>query len=283
MKPLIFVGTDEQQLTTEQFQQLQDAVITAVRKPLVGRMVMPITELGNYGIQQLKFYKTTDMSAAAIGMAAVQQNMDVVGLAPDTLNIPVIWKDFVVYARDLASSERLGIPLDTANATDAGRRVAEAEETLIWEGLQGFIGFMGAVGRLTEGSAGAWSTPANAYKDVNDAIAQLENAGYGGRPALVVTPAQMADLRLVFANTGIPIIEKIQQLCTVYMSFFFADNASALMVMPDAANFELQIGQNAVTQAWELPGGDYFFRVYEALIPQFKRATSICEITGITV
>jgi uncharacterized linocin/CFP29 family protein len=283
MQPLQFVGLDQVQVTPEQYQLIQDAVIIAARKPLVGRLVMPIRELNDYGITQLKFYTQTDMTAAAIGMAAVQMNADVVGLTPGTLNIPVIWKDFEIFARDLAASQRQGIPLDTSFAADAGRRVAELEETLIWEGAGGFVGFMGVSGHLTEASAGAWSTAANSYTDIKDAVADLEAAGYSGRPTLIVTPAQKADMRLHIGTTSDTVLDKASELCDVITAHFFADNASALMVISDPENFELQIAQNVVTHQAQLPTGDWFFRVYEAVIPQFKRATSICEITGITV
>lgn len=87
MQPLQFVGLDQVQITPEQYQLIQEAVITAARVPLVGRQVMPIKELNDYGITQLKTWTQTDMSAAAIGMAAVQGNADIVGLTPGTLNI----------------------------------------------------------------------------------------------------------------------------------------------------------------------------------------------------
>jgi uncharacterized linocin/CFP29 family protein len=283
MKSLQFVGTDELQLTEEQYTLVEQAIITAARKPLVGRTVMPTQDLGDFGILNIETYAQTDMSEAAIGMAAVQQNVDLVGLTPSNLGIPVLWKDFVIRARELASSRRLGIPLDTSNASDAGRRVSELEETLIWEGIQGFIGFMGVVGRLTEGSAGTWATAANAYADVKDAVADLEGAGYAGRPTLILTPAQKACMRAHIGTTSDTVLEKVMELCEVVTAHFFADNASALMVVPDPENFQLKIGQNLLTRPWELPGGDYFFRTIEALIPQFKRATSICEITGIAV
>ena len=244
---------------------------------------MPIVDLNDYGITAIKYYTQTDMTEAAIGMAAIQGNADVVGLTPGTLDIPVLWKDFHIFARDLAASQRLGIPLDVSLAADAGRRVAELEETLVWEGKEGFVGFMGASGHLTEASAGAWSTPANAYADIKDAIADLEAAGYSGRPTLVVTPAQKADMRLHIGTTSDTVLEKAQELCDIVTCHFFADNASALMVVPDPENFQLQIAQNIVTHSALLPAGDWFFRVYEALTPQFKRTTSICEITGITV
>lgn len=283
MQPLQLVGTDQQQLTLEQYQLIQDAIVTAARKPLVGRLVMPITELNDYGITAIKYYEQTDMSEAAIGMAALQQNADVIGLTPKTLDIPVLWKDFLIPARDLASSQRLGIPLDTSLATDAGRRVAELEETLIWEGKEGFTGFMGVTGHLTKASVGAWSTAGNAYKDAKAAITELRKNGYGGRPTMVISPAQEGDLMELFTNTGIPQLEKIQTLCDVVTAYFFADDASALMVVPDKENFDLQIGQNIISHPAQLPTGDWFFRVYEAVRPQFKRAKSICETTGITV
>ena len=283
MQPLQFVGLDEQELTTEQYKLIEDAIITAAQKPIVGRTVMPYVELNDYGILNIQTYEQTAMGPASIGMGAVQQNMDRVGLTPKTLPLPVLWKDFTIYARDLAASRRLGIPLDTSNASDAGRRVAELEETLIWEGTKGFIGFMGVVGRLTQATAGSWATAENAYKDAKAAVADLEAAGYGSRPTLCVTPLQKAAMRAHIGTTSDTVLEKVTELCDVVTVHFFADDASALAVVPDPENFQLKIGQNVVTRPWELPGGDWFFRTYEALIPQFKRATSICEITGITL
>lgn len=270
------------QITPEQYQLIQEAVITAARKPLVGRQVMPIKELNDYGITSIKYYTQTDMSKAAIGMAAIQGNADVVGLAPDSLKIPVIWKDFQIFARDMASSQRLGIPLDTTFATDAGRRVAELEETLIWEGTEGFVGFMNCPSIGSHATTGTWKTSPNAYNDFAMAVAALETAGYPGRYAMIVTPTQKAYLRLMFTGTGVSLLEKIQEEADVFTSYFFADDADALVVAPDPANFELQIGQNMVTHPAVLPTGDLFFRVYEAVVPQFKRVNSIFDITTIT-
>jgi len=280
MQSLPFVGLDQVQITPDQYQLIQEAVITAARAPLVGRQVMPVKELNDYGITQLKTWTQTDMSAAAIGMAALQGNADVVGLAPGTLNIPVIWKDFQIYARDLASSQRQRIPLDTTFATDAGRRVAELEELLIWEGTGGYTGFQGVAGQ-SHASTGSWKATSHAYDDLCMAIAGLEAAGYAGPYSFIVSPVQKSYMRQLFASTGIPILEKCQELANVVTSFFFADDANALVVAPDPANFELQIGQNLVTHSAMLPTGDLFFRVYEAVVPQFKRATSIFNINTI--
>lgn len=281
MQPLQFVGLDQVGITPEQYQLIQEAVITAAHKPLVGRQVMPIKELNDFGIEQLKYYTQTGMTKAAIGMAMIQGNADVLGLTPGTLNIPVIWKDFQIFARDLAASQRLGIPLDTGLATDAARVVAELEEELIWEGREGFVGFMGAVGRQSHATTGTWKTSPNAYNDFAMAVAALEDAGYGGRYAMIVSPTQKSYLRLMFTGTGVSLLEKIQEEADVFTSYFFADNANALVVAPDPANFELEIGQNIVTHPAQLPTGDWFFRVYEAVIPQFKRPDSIFDITTI--
>ena len=283
MNSLQFIGQDQAELTLEQYQLIEDAVITAARKPLVGRTVAPIRELNNFGITELKVYTQSQMTGASIGMAMVQGAADVVGLTPGTLSIPAIWKDFTIYFRDMESSRRIGIPLDTSLASEAGRVVAETEEELIWEKAGPYNGFMNATGRQTEASAGAWSTAANAYKDVSDSIADLEGEGYSGRPVLVVSPAQKADLRLPIGTTSDTVLKQIADLCDVVTCHFFADNSSALMVMPDPENFQLQIGQNVLTRTAQLPTGDYFFRVYEALNIEFKRPKSIVEITGITV
>ena len=147
MNSLQFIGQDQAELTLEQYQLIEDAVITAARKPLVGRTVAPIRELNNFGITELKVYTQSQMTGASIGMAMVQGAADVVGLTPGTLSIPAIWKDFTIYFRDMESSRRIGIPLDTSLASEAGRVVAETEEELIWEKAGPYNGFMNATGR----------------------------------------------------------------------------------------------------------------------------------------
>jgi uncharacterized linocin/CFP29 family protein len=283
MQEIQRIGTDEQLLTTEQYQLILNEIVTAARKPLVGRLVMPLQD-HPWEISEVKYYKQTDMNKAAIGMAMVQGNADVVGLTPKTKSVPVIWKDFLIYARDLAASARTGVPLDTGFATDAGRRVSELEEEMVWNGKEGFEGFLNLTGRDTLASAGAWSTAGNAYTDARKAIGQLGANGFGGPYTMVVTPTQLADLQILFSSTGIPQLTQIKSLCNVVVSYFFAASTSAIMCAPDKSSFELRYSplytHNALTKE-----GDYFFRVYEAVMPFFKagRELSVVEVTGVTV
>lgn len=287
MQQLEFVGADQQILTTEQYQLLLDDIAVAVRKPLVARTVMP-TRPHPWEISEIKRYQQTDMSKASIGMAMVQGAADILGITPKVKAVPVIWKDFQIYLRDLEASHRTGIPLDTSFAQEAGRRVAELEEELSWEGAQGFEGFMNLTGRQTEASAGAWSTVANAYQDVRDAIKDLNTQGYPPPYKLILDPAQIADLRAFVSGTAEPAINKVADLLggmqNIATAYFFADTQSAILCAPDPANFELLYSPVAVHSA-PLPTGDWFFRVYEAVLPDFKpgREKSVVEITGITV
>lgn len=283
MRPLHLVGTDESLLTEQQAKEIEQAVITAVEKPWVGRAVMPRKDYGDYGVREVEHYVETNMSAASIAMDPTDENADTVGLTPVTTKIPVLFKNFRIYERQLETSKRYGTPLDTSFASGAGRKLGQLEETLIWESALGYNGFMNVTGRLTEASAGAWSTAANAYTDIRDAVAELETAGYSGKPIAIVTPAQKADMRAHIGTTSDTVLEKASELATIVTAHYFADDASALVVMPDSENFDLIIAADPFTRAWVLPGGDLFYRVYEAVMPRFKRANSICEITGITV
>jgi len=247
---------------------------------------MPLQEQP-WEVSEIKYYVQTDMAAASIGMAMVQGNQDIIQLTPTTQPVPVIWKDFFVYARDLAASQRFGLPLDVSMGTDAARRVAELEELLIWEGTQGFVGFMGLVGRDTNATIGTWATAGNAYIDIKDSIIQLQGHGFFGPYKLIVSPAQYGDLFLMMSATSpVSQLEKALALCSggVYSCPSFADNADALVVDANKTNFELRYSPLAVHSA-QTPEGDYFFRTYEAVVPWFKsgRALSVVDITGITV
>jgi hypothetical protein len=101
-------------------------------------------------------------------------------------------------------------------------------------------------------------------------------------------PAQIADLRAFVSGTAEPAINKVADLLggmqNIATAYFFADTQSAILSAPDPANFELLYSPVAVHSA-PLPTGDWFFRVYEAVLPDFKpgREKSVVEITGITV
>lgn len=122
-------------LTDAQMTYFDTQVTDVARQMIIGRNLIalaPGSPLG-FGVQKIDFHALVDMSAAEISMK-LSENSDVIGLTNDSLPIPVIHKEFEIDRRDLASSKRSGMPLDTTSAEASAELVAVEEDTLILQG-----------------------------------------------------------------------------------------------------------------------------------------------------
>lgn len=62
MVPLQLVGRAQAPLVEEQWKQLDEAVVKAARRVLVGRKVLPVYNLADVGVMQVQLDELTEMS-----------------------------------------------------------------------------------------------------------------------------------------------------------------------------------------------------------------------------
>ena len=92
-----------------------------------------------WGKTVLESQSVSDISDAVISMDGVVQSdndrplYDLVGLP-----LPIVHKDFSMSARQIATSRNSGEPLDTTNATLAGKKIAEMIEKLTIGTISGY-------------------------------------------------------------------------------------------------------------------------------------------------
>jgi len=295
MQTLRRVGMDTGRLTDEEALYIDDRIVETVKSALVGRRLFPVFPLPNPGIMKIRGYKRGNMSAARISLYGSDGGpKDRTQKTAFDITVPVIDKDFDIPWRELAASRGTGMPIDTQEAENAARKVAEDEDTLLitgeysgWRAL-GVEGLATATGR-NSASGGDWS--ANAFTYVNTAIGELEADGHVNGPyALVIKPSWWRQIAGAFVtSTAVTIAEKVRELCNG--GIFTTDNlytsagltTNALVVELSQENFEVVIGEDVHM----LPPtfdrhGNLEGCVREVVAPRIKRPTAICEITGLT-
>ena len=292
MQPLRRVGFDTGRLTDEEVQYIDARVVETVRPLLVGRRLFPVFSLPNAGFLTVKGYKRTDMSSAKISLYGQPGNKDRSEKTSFEITVPVIEKEFEIPWRAVEASRGQNVPIDVQEAENAARQVAEDEDLLLITGEHTGFGALGveglatATGRNTT-AGGDWS--ANAFTYVNNAIAELEADGHYGPYALLVKPSWWRQIAAAYVtSTAVTIAEKVASLCTV--GVFRTDSLkssaggvdNALVVEPSQENFELVIGRDLEVRKDQDVRGNYECVAREVLAPRIKRATSICEITGLT-
>lgn len=298
MYPITQVGLATGQLTDDELKYIDTKIVETVRPLLVGRKLFPTVAIGGAGPRQIHFYTETDMGQALIDMEGQEESHDAVSLTESYIKLPIIHKEFTLLWRDILARRSLGQALDTQHASNAARQVAEEEdklllsgENLLWRCL-GIQGMTSITGRNTEASAGSWATQANIFTDINDAIEELETDGYYGPYKLICTPAMRKVMRVLVTNNDEWVIDRIAEILggskedsiLVSTSIVAADDGladSAIVCQPGADNFDLVVGADVQNRIREENNGNLWGRVWEAVVPRFKRPASICEITTV--
>lgn len=294
MDPLQLVGRSQAPLVEEQWKQLDEAVVKAARRVLVGRKVLPVYNLADVGVMQVQWDELTEMSPALISMYGETPAEDVNTYTRKSLVVPILHKDFRIHWRDIVASQRKGVALDTANAESAALVVAQLEDELILSGevagspKLGIQGLATATGRNTEASTGAWATSPNAVNSVKNAMEELIADNFYGPYDLILQPSAFLAAHPFIGNTAVMQIDKIKELIAgkVYVTpaLKAADGGadSAILMESGAENADLCVAQDLKTFYIQLRDMNHFFKCFEAVVPRIKRPQAICEITDIT-
>jgi uncharacterized linocin/CFP29 family protein len=101
--------------------------------------------------------------------------------------VNLIQKSFVLSKRDLAASEREGLPFNTAPVAAAALDCALLEDKIIFNGVQGSQGLLTSKG-AGEQKLTAWKEVGKAADEIISALTMLDNAGFHGPYSLALSP-----------------------------------------------------------------------------------------------
>ena len=262
-------------LTPQQWQVLDDAVVNTARSQLVGRRFLSLVGPFGAGLQAIPDDRLSGGGGGHIDLLG--QNEEAVHIERRRyIPLPLIYKDFWLFWRDIEAAEQFHLPLDTSKAAVAASACANAEDSLIFNGDPEFEspGLLTVDGRL-HARLHDWDTRGEAFQAVVEGIRVLTDADFYGPYALVTSPRLYARLNRIFDNSGVLELEQIEKLVRagVYQTAVIPD--TAVLVAAGAQNVDLALGFDLATAFVESTNLNYHFRVLESLVMRVKRPAAI--------
>jgi len=282
-----YLMRDDAPLTAEEWTHLDELVVQAARKVLVGRRFLPLTGPLGVGVQTVPV-DTVAWSKGCVHYTGAdicsEEECDcdcdcepVVLADRAYLPLPLLHKDFLLSWRDMAAARQTGGPLDLFVAAGAAAAVALTEDELIFKGnaAHGLPGLLTAAG--TRVALANWGKVEAAFKNVAQAREALVGQGFYGPYALVLSPDLYAAVQRIMPNAGRLEIQFLADLATLGVLQAPALPArSALLVAAGPENLDLVVAQDLTTAYLGPVGMDHAFRVLESLVLRVKQPGAIC-------
>jgi uncharacterized linocin/CFP29 family protein len=265
-----YLMRDDAPLSAKEWERLDEIVISAARRVLVGRRFISLAGPLGFGTQVAPLDKVEGSGACRhdAGTCAEDDVVHVTGrqFIPMTL----IHKDFFLAWRDVEAAHQSGAGLGLGPAAAAAVRVARAEDEMIFQAL------LNTEGRQTA-SLKNWETSGNALMNVVEARQALADAGFYAPYALVVSTALYADLQRVYKGSGRQEHKLVSNIADggIFQSPLLAPK-QALMISQGPHHLDLAVGQDMVTAYLGPEEMDHRFRVLETLALRVKQPGAVC-------
>ena len=271
--------SSEIHLKCEDWEKLQRTVHETVERQLVGRKFIEVYGPLGTGVQCVPLDTYAIPSWASVDMLG-EGGEAIHSLKRDIAHIPLIYKDFWLFWRDIEASKKCETPLDVSAAVGAAVASAAREDDLIFNGLSEMhmAGLLNVDGRNVL-KLSDWSVIGNGFQDVVSAVEKLRSLGFSPPFALVVSPRLYALLHKVYERTGQLEIKGVHELVKggVYQSPVFKKDV-ALVVAVGRQNLDLAVGTNFKVEYWGSQDLNHRFRVVGSSILRVKCPQAICTL-----
>lgn len=267
-------------LTPDEWNQIDQLVVRVASNRLVGRRFIQVFGPMGAGVQCMHQDTFAGADSGAVSMLGEEDIHPVHTELREFKPLPLVYKDFWLYWRDIESARSFGTPLDISAAAGAANFVAQAEDDLIFNGSDrlGFEGLMNAKWRNTVPMLD-WDQSGQAFQNAVDATRKLIDSGYYGPFAMAVSPTLFARMQRVYNNTGVLEINQVRELMTagVFQTPVLGDTG-AVVVSTGPENFDIAIAQDLITAYLGPDKMNHPFRVLESLVLRIKRPESVCTL-----
>ena len=159
----------ESSLTSEEWKELNQTVFDSIKKQLIGRRFIDIYGPLGEGIQSVTNDIYEKPERGSISFHGEDSRLSVPSKRV-TLTIPLLYKDFILYWRDIQQAKTFGSPIDFSASANAAQQCALLEDDLIFNGSEEFNiqGIMNVTGKLSH-IRSDWMESGNAFSDVVEA------------------------------------------------------------------------------------------------------------------
>lgn len=275
-----FLLRNDAPLTPIQWAELDSVVADIVKRQVVGRRFLSLYGPLGSAVQVIPTDRFPGRERGQVDM--VGRHDDPVALAGRVYQkIPLLHKDFVLFWRDLESSNREGMPADWSMAEAAASFLATLEDELIIHGNQATeIDGLTSVTDRQKLSTDGWQQADSGYRDVVMAVTHLTNAGFFPPFTVVVGTLGYAAWHRLFGNSGVLEIDQIRKLVQggVFVTPLLSDS-TMLVVAAGAENMDIAVGIDATVAFLESSSMNHYFRVLETLTVRIKRPQAICHVS----
>lgn len=278
--------------------QVDKKLIDPLRRTLVGRRIVPVTNPAGFGTSAVEWSKITEMSAGMVSYAFTDTK-DSIGAVPTTSKIPVYWKDYTLDRRTYEGYKTGGANIDTSAAQSASYVAAYAEDEAIIMGVKrdgtnyDIDGLFSGAGN-TDNTAFDFATAGKATLALSAAYTKLadDNVPVGDNIPfnMVINNTSYMQLLAVRNTSGIREMPEVRDMLnggSIIASSVLA--ATDGIVLPSDSILEPYV-DFFLTSDWrtehgfnsEHPDtGDMTGRVYSAGILRIKHDVAICSLTNL--
>ncbi len=267
---------DDAPLSSEEWRQLDEIVVTAARRVLVGRRFINLAGPFGVGTQVLPLDTIEGTEACThteTAAGCVGGECDVLHVsARRFLPLVLIHKDFSLSWQDIENAHQFNTKLEFGPAAAAATMVAAAEDRMIFEAL------LSAEGRQSL-TLSDWGTSGNALNDVIAASQQLADCGFYPPYVLLVGSVLYGMLQRVYNGSGRQEYELVASVADggIFRSPFLPSR-KAILVSQGPHHLDLAIAQDIITAYLGPEGLDHRFRVLESIVLRIKQPGAICVL-----
>ncbi|WP_169008455.1 family 1 encapsulin nanocompartment shell protein [Faecalispora jeddahensis] len=265
-----YLSRESSPLPEEFWEKIDATVVASARKMLTGRRFLSVSGPLGAGVADVALDDIDAVEEAETDGLITTRGRKFV-------EIPMVYADFTLLAKDLERAEVSSLPLDLSRAAKAAEECAIKEDKLIFLGNEK----LGYEGLLTVSGANRikkkdWSAGENAFEDIAAGIAYFAEKGIYGDYALVVSPRLFMQLQRLQPGTGLLEADRISRLVggRLYQSQVLGAD-QAVLVASDEKNMDLVIGQDMATAYLEQKDLNHSFRVLETVLPRIKQKQAV--------
>lgn len=265
-----YLSREGSPIPAELWEQIDSAVVGAARRALSGRRFLHVFGPLGVGAQSVSIDTAGAVEEVSDGGVVTTKGRKYA-------EIPLIYQDFTLLARDLEGSAQLGYPVDLTEAANAAEVCARKEDSLIYFGnaALGYEGLLTAQG-VGKRKKADWKEGENAYSDIAAAIESLVSRGVYGTYALALSPDLYLQLQRIQPGTGVLEYDRIAKLLDnrVFRTPALG-SGNAVLVGTEPGNVDLVIGQDLAAAYLEQKDLNHNFRVLETVLPRIKNKDAV--------
>jgi len=278
-------------LLYDEWKEIDKAVIKAYQQRLVGVADLEARGLtydipNGLGKTVFAYQNASNIEDAELSMDGVTRGRrDRLEFDINYLPLPIVHADFSFSIREIEASRSGGMPLDTAMAEAAARRVAEKVEEILFQGAGTYTfgggtlyGYEDFPHRNSGSLSGDWSSSAVSGEDILSDVLEMKQAlisdkRYGPYALYVPTAYETAlddDFKSNSDKSTRQRIQEVSGIDTVRVADFLTSTRVALVQLT-SDTVRVINGLDVVPVQWETEGGMKInFKVMAIKVPQLQ-------------